>query len=127
MVDILHRVGVEVTTPEAVYDALTTVDGLAGWWTDDTRGSGEVGGVLEFRFPRIGTTTVGDCWTSTPRAIRPYLEIRLMGALWTETWPFQRSTRLSAACTALSSADRPFQNSNTSTWRSTRETAALPR
>ena len=50
MVDILHRVGVKTSTPEKVYDALTTVDGLAGWWTADTRGSGGVGGVLEFRF-----------------------------------------------------------------------------
>lgn len=52
--DILHRVGVRTSSPEAVYDALTTVDGLAGWWTDETRGSGEVGGVLEFRFPPVG-------------------------------------------------------------------------
>jgi uncharacterized protein YndB with AHSA1/START domain len=51
MVDILHRVGVESATPEAVYDALTTVDGLAGWWTDDTTGSSGVGDVLRFRFP----------------------------------------------------------------------------
>ena len=50
MVDILHRVGVESATPEAVYDALTTVDGLAGWWTDDTTGSSGVGDVLRFRF-----------------------------------------------------------------------------
>ncbi len=33
MVDILHRVGVKDTTPDKVYDVLTTVDGLAGWWT----------------------------------------------------------------------------------------------
>jgi hypothetical protein len=26
------------------------------------------------------TTTVGDCSTSTPRAMRPYLEICLIGA-----------------------------------------------
>ena len=54
MVDILHRVGVENATPEQVYDALTTVEGLAGWWTDDTTGSTEVGGVIEFRFPPGG-------------------------------------------------------------------------
>ena len=54
MVDILHRVGVEGSTPEAVYRALTTVDGLAGWWTEDTTGSGDVGGVLAFRFPPVG-------------------------------------------------------------------------
>ena len=54
MVDILHRVGVRASSPEKVYDALTTVDGLAGWWTDETAGSGDVGGVLEFRFPPVG-------------------------------------------------------------------------
>ncbi len=54
MVDILHRVGVANASPEAVYDTLTTVEGLAGWWTDDTKGDAEVGGVLEFRFPAGG-------------------------------------------------------------------------
>jgi uncharacterized protein YndB with AHSA1/START domain len=54
MVDILHRVGVKTQTPEQVYEALTTVEGLAGWWTDDTKGDAEVGGVLEFRFPPVG-------------------------------------------------------------------------
>ena len=32
MVDILHRVGIEAT-PQEVYEALATVDGLASWWT----------------------------------------------------------------------------------------------
>ena len=52
--DILHRVGVITPTPETVYDALTNVDSLAAWWTQDTKGSGDVGGVLEFRFPPVG-------------------------------------------------------------------------
>ena len=54
MVDILHRIGVQTPTPEKVYDALTSVDGLAGWWTEDTTGTSEVGGVLQFRFPAGG-------------------------------------------------------------------------
>ena len=54
MVDILHRIGVRGGAPEGVYDALTTVAGLAGWWTDDTSGEPEVGGVLRFRFPQGG-------------------------------------------------------------------------
>ncbi|MGK8486218.1 SRPBCC family protein [Nocardia asiatica] len=50
MVDILHRVGIKSPASE-VYAALTTTEGLAGWWTTDTRGKGaEVGDVLEFRF-----------------------------------------------------------------------------
>ena len=51
MVDILHRVGAKTQTTAKVYEALTTIDGLANWWTDDTKGSCELGGVVEFRFP----------------------------------------------------------------------------
>lgn len=54
MVDILHRVGVKAPSPAKVYEALTTVDGLAAWWTNDTTGSADVGGVLAFRFPPGG-------------------------------------------------------------------------
>jgi uncharacterized protein YndB with AHSA1/START domain len=54
MADILHRVGMRTPAPEKVYEALTTVDGLAGWWTDDTKGNPDVGGVLQFRFPPVG-------------------------------------------------------------------------
>jgi uncharacterized protein YndB with AHSA1/START domain len=50
MVDILHKVGIKSSTQGAVYKALTTIEGLAGWWTTDTRGSSAVGGVIEFRF-----------------------------------------------------------------------------
>ena len=53
MVDILHKVGVK-SSPDDVYEALTTRDGLAGWWTEDTNGTAEVGGVLEFRFEQGG-------------------------------------------------------------------------
>ncbi|MCW2794547.1 SRPBCC domain-containing protein [Nocardioides sp.] len=50
MVDILHRVGVESSSLDDVYEALTTLEGLSGWWAEDTKGQTEVGGVLEFRF-----------------------------------------------------------------------------
>ena len=47
---IRHEVGIKAS-PEAVYQALTDTNKLAGWWTSDTRGNGsEVGDVLEFRF-----------------------------------------------------------------------------
>jgi uncharacterized protein YndB with AHSA1/START domain len=51
MVDILHRVGI-IASPEDVYAALTTIDGLAGWWTEDTTGDTE--GVIKFRFAGAG-------------------------------------------------------------------------
>jgi uncharacterized protein YndB with AHSA1/START domain len=50
MVDIIHRIGVEGGTPEAVYEALATLEGLRGWWTEDTTGSTDLGGVILFRF-----------------------------------------------------------------------------
>ncbi|MBO4254463.1 SRPBCC family protein [Streptomyces griseorubiginosus] len=49
MVDILHRIGV-TSSPDEVYAALTTIDGLANWWTQDTDGDPETGGVVRFRF-----------------------------------------------------------------------------
>ena len=39
MADILHRVGIEGPTPEKVYDALTTLDGISGWWIEKTTGT----------------------------------------------------------------------------------------
>jgi uncharacterized protein YndB with AHSA1/START domain len=50
MVDILHRVGMKSASPDEVYAALTTIEGLSGWWATDTKGQTEVGGTLEFRF-----------------------------------------------------------------------------
>jgi uncharacterized protein YndB with AHSA1/START domain len=50
MADILHRIGVEKSSPQRVYDALTTLDGLSAWWTEKTTGDTGLGGVIEFRF-----------------------------------------------------------------------------
>ena len=54
MVDILHRIGAAHTTPEQAYEALTTLDGLTGWWTEQTTGGTDVGGVIAFRFKDDG-------------------------------------------------------------------------
>lgn len=51
MADILHRVGTTAAR-ETVYQALTTVEGLAAWWTTDTEGSGD--DMLQFRFGDVG-------------------------------------------------------------------------
>ena len=50
MADILHRIGVEHSSPQRVYDALSTLDGLSGWWAEKTTGDTDPGGVIEFRF-----------------------------------------------------------------------------
>jgi uncharacterized protein YndB with AHSA1/START domain len=50
MVDILGKVGIKSSSVDDVYEALTTREGLSGWWTEDVQGESKVGGVLQFRF-----------------------------------------------------------------------------
>ncbi len=54
MVDILHKVGIKASSPDDVYNALTTIDGLSGWWTTNTRGESKEGGTILFRFGKGG-------------------------------------------------------------------------
>jgi uncharacterized protein YndB with AHSA1/START domain len=50
MPDILHKVGIKSPSPNDVYKALTTIEGLSAWWTTTMQGENKVGGVLQFRF-----------------------------------------------------------------------------
>ena len=50
MPDILHMVGARSSSPLAAYRALTAREGLADWWTSETHGDGDIGGVIRFRF-----------------------------------------------------------------------------
>jgi len=49
MVDILHRVGIDAS-PSDVFQALTTLDRLNAWWTNDTTGDPRIDGVIHFQF-----------------------------------------------------------------------------
>ncbi|QYK42277.1 MAG: SRPBCC domain-containing protein [Paracoccaceae bacterium] len=53
MPDILHRVGIRSAVP-AVFGALATRDGVAGWWTEETSGDDSAGGRLRVRFTDRG-------------------------------------------------------------------------
>jgi uncharacterized protein YndB with AHSA1/START domain len=54
MPDILHRVEIKAS-PKDAFRVLTTVDGLAGWWTTSTKGNaGDIDGIVEFRFGERG-------------------------------------------------------------------------
>lgn len=53
MFTIVHRIA--TTEPaDKLLDALTTIDGLAGWWTTDVTGSAAPGGISAFRFGEAG-------------------------------------------------------------------------
>jgi uncharacterized protein YndB with AHSA1/START domain len=49
MVDIVHRIGIKAPLSK-VYAALSTVEGVAGWWTREAAGDSKVGGIITFRF-----------------------------------------------------------------------------
>jgi uncharacterized protein YndB with AHSA1/START domain len=49
MIDIIHRIGIKFTAAQ-VYKALTSLEGLSNWWTEETFGDGKIGGRIEFLF-----------------------------------------------------------------------------
>ena len=50
MVDITHRIGIKAPAAQ-VYKALTSLDGLGHWWTEEVTGdSDKVGGKIVFTF-----------------------------------------------------------------------------
>jgi len=49
MPDILHRVGINAS-PQRVFEALSTIDGLRRWWTTETAGDANKGSVIDFGF-----------------------------------------------------------------------------
>ncbi|HWY38916.1 MAG TPA: SRPBCC domain-containing protein [Bacteroidia bacterium] len=49
MADIKHLFHISASF-EKVYHAISTIEGLAAWWTVQTTGKSEVGGMIEFRF-----------------------------------------------------------------------------
>jgi len=51
--DIVHSIDIK-TTPERLYEALSTRKGIAGWWTPDVKAEPTVGSLNELSF--MGTT-----------------------------------------------------------------------
>jgi len=58
MVDIIHRVGIKAPISK-VYAALATVEGIAGWWTTETKGVSKPGGNIETRFLSLSGKEIG--------------------------------------------------------------------
>jgi uncharacterized protein YndB with AHSA1/START domain len=58
MVDIIHRVGIQAPAAK-VYAALATIDGIANWWTKETRGVSAPGETIELDFSTPDGERVG--------------------------------------------------------------------
>lgn len=49
MIDIIHRIGIRAPATE-VYQAIASIDGVAGWWTKETTGEAAVGETIQVCF-----------------------------------------------------------------------------
>lgn len=52
--DIVLSVDIQ-TTPQKLYEAITTQQGLAGWYTPETKAEPRVGAVIELKFAELAT------------------------------------------------------------------------
>ena len=66
-----YRAELQFAAPPAVlFDAFTTLDGIAGWWTEQVTGSGAEGGELTLGFPNSdGPRVVLHVDTAQPSSI----------------------------------------------------------
>jgi uncharacterized protein YndB with AHSA1/START domain len=74
MPDIIHRIGIKAPTT-SVYRALSTIEGLAGWWTEETTGDSAVGGKITFTFRSPSGEVVG-AMTMQVEALREAQSVR---------------------------------------------------
>ena len=52
MIDIIHRIGIKSPITQ-VYKAITSIEGLSHWWTEEVKGDEKPKGKIEFRFRSI--------------------------------------------------------------------------
>jgi uncharacterized protein YndB with AHSA1/START domain len=57
--------------PDAVFDAFTTLAGIAGWWTEQVSGSGAQGGELTRVVLHVDTAERARCIVWSVRAVPP--------------------------------------------------------
>jgi uncharacterized protein YndB with AHSA1/START domain len=49
MVNIIHRIGIK-SGSEKVYKAISTIEGVSSWWTEEVEGDDKAGGKIQFTF-----------------------------------------------------------------------------
>ena len=58
MANITHRIGIKAPISK-VYAAVSTVEGIAGWWTRDTSGESKPGGTMKVAFRKPTGEEIG--------------------------------------------------------------------
>ena len=77
MADILHKIIIK-SSPDKLYKALTTQEGLASWWTPMTEAQPEVSSIAKFRF---GDGTIGPDMQITDLKPGRYVEWRCVDSI----------------------------------------------
>ena len=54
MANIIHRIGIK-SSAKKVYNAVSTINGLAHWWTEEVEGDEQIGGKIVFRFSALSS------------------------------------------------------------------------
>lgn len=73
MVHITHRIGIKAPL-QNVYAALSTTQGIAGWWTKDTSGISEIGKSISVHFFSLDAQELGSM-QMTVKALEPNQKI----------------------------------------------------
>jgi uncharacterized protein YndB with AHSA1/START domain len=84
MVDIIHRIGIKAS-PAQVFAAVSSVAGVAGWWSKDTTGSAQVGENMTVRFHNPKGDEIGAFEIETA-ALVPDQEVRWRIKRGPEEW-----------------------------------------
>jgi uncharacterized protein YndB with AHSA1/START domain len=74
MADIIHRIGIKAPASKT-YEAVSTAQGVAGWWTRDATSTAAVGGAVSVRFRRRDGSEIGHMDFEMTR-LEPEREVR---------------------------------------------------
>lgn len=84
MADIIHRIGIKAPLAK-VYAAVSTVEGVAGWWTRETTGESKPGGSMQVRFRSPAGVEIGSM-TFALQKLSPDREVQWRFTAGPEEW-----------------------------------------
>ena len=84
MADIIHRMSIKAPLSK-VYAAISTVEGIAGWWTKETSGESRPGGNVQVRFRNPAGEEIGKMDFELVR-LEPNKEVRWRFEAGPEEW-----------------------------------------
>jgi len=86
MVNIIHRMGTSASMQE-VYKAISTIEGLSGWWTEEVSGDAGAGGRIQFTF-RTPADDIKGQMVMEVKSLQPYQRVHWLCVEGPEEWIF---------------------------------------